>query len=125
MASRRQPITIDSTTNKVEDQATVEQASVFDEVKDKAHTLYLTGKEKLSEAWAKVVAFFSNGINWAILAQVGAWVLAAVVLKFMLLFMGVAASMIGAFAVIGAVKLSQIIANGAVMQAVAMYQEAK
>lgn len=122
--ARRQPVTIEATATKVEDQA-VEQGSVFDEVKDKANTLYLTGKEKLSEAWAKVVAFFSNGINWAILAQIGAWVLAAVVLKFMLMFMGIAATMVGAFAVMGAVKLSQLLADGAVMQAVTMYNESK
>lgn len=118
----RQPVTIEATATKVEDQA-AEQGSVFDEVKGKARKLCLTGKEKLSEAWSKVVAFFSNGINWAILAQVGAWVLAAVVLKFMLMFMGIAATMVGAFAVMGAVKLAQLVADGAVMQAVSMYNE--
>lgn len=120
----RQPVTIEATATKVEDQA-AEQGSVFDEVKGKANTLYITGKEKLGEMWDKVVKFFSSGISWAVLAQVGAWVLAALVLKFMLLFMGVGASMIGAFAVMGAVKLSQLIADGAVMQAITMYNEAK
>lgn len=119
--ARRQPVTIESTATKVEDQA--DQRSVFDEVKGKANTLYITGKEKLGEMWDKVVKFFSNGINWAILAQIGAWVLAAVVLKFMLALMGIAATMVGALAVMGAVKLSQLIADGAVMQAVTMYNE--
>lgn len=118
----RQPVTIEATATNVEDQS-AEQGSVFDRAKGKARKLCLAGKKKLGEVWAEIVAFFSSGINWAILAQIGAWVLAAVVLKFMLMFMGIAATMVGAFAVMGAVKLSQLLADGAVMQAVTMYNE--
>ena len=102
-----------------------QEPSVFDTARAKADQLYLSAKDSLSSAWAKLTAFFSNGFNWDMLWHVGAWLLSAVVLKFMLLFIGLSASLLGAFVVMGAVSLSKHFANGAISQIAQMYEESK